>query len=462
MKNLIYNLLLNFLFVTAVGIAQEKMVLQSYDGSSIPVNGDGDTYPSYYDNQDIYSGVFSLSLNGNDAISGKSLQVHVTKGTMYAEFNPYNYAGSPGFSNPRGWAREYSQNPAQWKYNTYNRFRFWIKMPADPTNEIVTDGSANDNIGTYVKRISNPDYSSDEAGGDHWYHNVNFPRTGTWVQVVLNMHPDHSRGENGGLEQGDQSHPTNEAGYNYYDALTRFYIQVTGGSLTAPMNIFLDEFEFYKETNAENDDQVRSISSTYVPATNKIIVTWYRDKDSNDIKHEIRYSFSDIHASGWNAATLAPDGIITPPGWQGYNGMYYSTNKINLAGKNKIYIAIKPQGSSVFTQVTIPLIASDSSAPVIAINPQNITVAIGHTAIFMTSANGTTPITYQWQKNGVNISGATSTNYTTPATISGDNGAKFRCIVANSLGKDTSNEAILTVITSTPSIPTLSAPSNNT
>jgi hypothetical protein len=45
----------------------------------------------------------------------------------------------------------------------------------------------------------------------------------------------------------------------------------------------------------------------------------------------------------------------------------------------------------------------------------------------------------------VNIGGATTSTYNVPAAALTDNGAKFRCIVTNSFGTATSNEATLTV-----------------
>ena len=60
-------------------------------------------------------------------------------------------------------------------------------------------------------------------------------------------------------------------------------------------------------------------------------------------------------------------------------------------------------------------------------------------------AAGTAPLTYQWQKNNANISGATSASYTTPATVSGDSGATFRVIVTNPVTSITSNPATLIV-----------------
>ena len=60
-------------------------------------------------------------------------------------------------------------------------------------------------------------------------------------------------------------------------------------------------------------------------------------------------------------------------------------------------------------------------------------------------ATGTAPLSYQWEKNGANITGATSASYTTPATTLADNGALFAVIVSNDVGSVTSNNATLTV-----------------
>jgi hypothetical protein len=83
--------------------------------------------------------------------------------------------------------------------------------------------------------------------------------------------------------------------------------------------------------------------------------------------------------------------------------------------------------------------------PVITAQPASLSVTVGQTATFGVTATGKAPLAYQWRKNGVNISGATSASYTTPATTLADSGAKFSVVVSNSLGSATSNEATLTV-----------------
>jgi hypothetical protein len=64
-------------------------------------------------------------------------------------------------------------------------------------------------------------------------------------------------------------------------------------------------------------------------------------------------------------------------------------------------------------------------------------------------ASGSTALTYQWQKNGANISGATAASYNTPVTTTADTGEQFRVIVSDSSGSDPSGIATLTVNPST-------------
>ncbi len=77
--------------------------------------------------------------------------------------------------------------------------------------------------------------------------------------------------------------------------------------------------------------------------------------------------------------------------------------------------------------------------------PASVTVPLGQTATFNVSASGTGTLTFQWFKNGVAITGATSSTYTTPPTVAGDTGSVFTVTVTNSVGSVTSGPATLTV-----------------
>lgn len=86
-----------------------------------------------------------------------------------------------------------------------------------------------------------------------------------------------------------------------------------------------------------------------------------------------------------------------------------------------------------------------AQAPSISQQPASATVTAGQTATFSVTATGAAPLSYQWQKNGAAISGATSASYTTPATSASDSGSKFGVTASNSAGTVTSSAATLTV-----------------
>ncbi|MDB5047947.1 MAG: hypothetical protein JWO30_1018 [Fibrobacteres bacterium] len=325
--------------------AAEAMKFLDFEGTAIPKNHAGEFYPDQYTGE---GGEAKINLNlptVQDLFFDKRVDFEVTKGTLYAEFNAHNADGT------RGFAREYVPTPSAWKFNTYNRLSFWMKNPVNGA-VMAKDGTGSMEFGTYTKQVQNADDHSDEAGGGHWYHIFNLPNTNTWTRIIINTHPHHFRGNNGGTEEGNQPHPTDEPNYNYFDALTRFYINETHtGATAASIKYEFDNFEFFQEPYPENDEQIYSIAATYVAAEDKIVMTWSRDKDENTVKQEIRYSTKNIHEIGWAAATPAPNGIITPPGWQGYNGMVYTVTGLKPTGT--IYIAIKPQNSELFSQVAL-------------------------------------------------------------------------------------------------------------
>lgn len=97
-------------------------------------------------------------------------------------------------------------------------------------------------------------------------------------------------------------------------------------------------------------------------------------------------------------------------------------------------------------------------APYITGSPANTTITEGQTASFSVSATGANPMTYQWYKNSVLISGATSSSYVTPTNILADNNSTFSVVITNVTGTTTSSNATLTVNANTsdttpPSVP---------
>ncbi len=85
-------------------------------------------------------------------------------------------------------------------------------------------------------------------------------------------------------------------------------------------------------------------------------------------------------------------------------------------------------------------------APTITSHPQNATVIEGNSVNFSVTATGSDTLTYQWRKDGSNISGATSVLFSIDSCEQSDE-ADYSVVVSNSAGSDTSNNATLVVDT---------------
>ncbi len=83
--------------------------------------------------------------------------------------------------------------------------------------------------------------------------------------------------------------------------------------------------------------------------------------------------------------------------------------------------------------------------PTIQTQPADITVYEGQEARFTVVATGTAPLTYQWQRDGADLPIEKSATLILVAPELQDSGAKFRCVVTNPTGSQTTTEATLTV-----------------
>ncbi len=138
-----------------------------------------------------------------------------------------------------------------------------------------------------------------------------------------------------------------------------------------------------------------------------------------------------ISTNGSVTLTATPDITSSFAGWSG--GGCSGTNTtctVNLAAN---------------TTVTATFNALPVAAPTISVQPLSQSSITGSSATFSVTAVANPIPTYQWQKNSVAISGATSATYTTPALTLADNGNTYRVVVSNSAGSVTSNPATLTV-----------------
>ena len=82
--------------------------------------------------------------------------------------------------------------------------------------------------------------------------------------------------------------------------------------------------------------------------------------------------------------------------------------------------------------------------PTIITQPQGLTVSAGSNVLFAATATGTAPLSYQWQHNGANIAGATSSNLVV-ANVQPANEGSYLVVVTNPFGSATSQTAVLIV-----------------
>jgi len=107
-------------------------------------------------------------------------------------------------------------------------------------------------------------------------------------------------------------------------------------------------------------------------------------------------------------------------------------------------------GSNVNLTFTFAPIIPDS-APTITTQPLSQSVTVGANVVFSVVATGKPNPTYQWNKNGSAIAGATGTTLSLTGVQTSDSG-NYTVTVANSVGSVTSSTAALTVnAVSTPS-----------
>lgn len=93
---------------------------------------------------------------------------------------------------------------------------------------------------------------------------------------------------------------------------------------------------------------------------------------------------------------------------------------------------------SVLTVNTKPVITSQTS--------NNISFCEGNTMTLSVTATGTPPLTYQWYKNSLPITGATNNTYTVSSVVSADAGT-YHCIVTNGCNSQQSNAISVTIRT---------------
>jgi Immunoglobulin domain/Immunoglobulin I-set domain len=176
---------------------------------------------------------------------------------------------------------------------------------------------------------------------------------------------------------------------------------------------------------------------------------------------EGQFAFLYVTANGpgsltyqWQLNGVNLEGATYPYLWLGYaaaaNAGTYTcvvTNSVGSVTSTSAALTVRPVAPRTPTIVSTP--AATSSI-------------VGGTATFNVAVSGTAPLAYQWQRNGVDIGGATGASYTTGALALADSGAIYRVRVSNVAGSVLSTPVTLTVTAASTAVaPTITVQAAN-
>jgi hypothetical protein len=138
-----------------------------------------------------------------------------------------------------------------------------------------------------------------------------------------------------------------------------------------------------------------------------------------------QWQFNEQNLPGATSATLNLNGV-----------------KLNTAGRYRVLVSSQ---YGVTISDTVTLTVNANPPPAIVTQPLSRTPAEGTQVILTITATGLGSLTYQWQVNGQNIPGATSSTLVLSAVRPSVNG-NYRVIVGNPYGTTISTEATVAVV----------------
>lgn len=185
--------------------------------------------------------------------------------------------------------------------------------------------------------------------------------------------------------------------------------------------------------------------------TNVALVTITRQPTAQTAKAG-DFASMDVGASGFG--TLSYQWRFNGADLEGQTDSFLWINSVNMSQAGQYSVVV----SNLFGGVTsrTATLTVTPTPPTITDQPQSLTVTAGSTASFLVKVSSTDlpTLSFQWMKNGVNISGATNPLYRITATTTNDAGS-YSVAVQDSSGKATSSRAVLSVVGSTPTPPSL-------
>lgn len=163
---------------------------------------------------------------------------------------------------------------------------------------------------------------------------------------------------------------------------------------------------------------------------------------------------SEFSVNAYGAMTITyqwyKDAVALP----GATSATYRIPKASLAHAGDYYAVATNKLGSV-TSTTARLTVTPATPPTINTNGRATSVSIGGRISFSASSSGSSPITFQWYRNGAPISGATS-YYLELTPVTAADAGTYHVVATNIAGSATSSSWIVTVTPLPPPVITIS------
>ena len=206
--------------------------------------------------------------------------------------------------------------------------------------------------------------STDSSRMDgHWYHEYPI-NGGGWIKFYIDTHPQHNNSFSNEASFPFPSRGLRNIGDHYFNNMFRLYLTTNRYSgFSVPMfSVWIDEMEFLRDNEPQNEETINSISVTYNPQRNNFEVGLSDKYTSSEglacATYELRYSFRQITNTNWSEATpvhiLKHDGFKIADSLSGrfgknnnyYNRVWTSFKLLDADHKSlhigsKMYFAIK-------------------------------------------------------------------------------------------------------------------------
>ncbi len=218
------------------------------------------------------------------------------------------------------------------------------------------------------------------------------------------------------------------------------------------------------------------VASTNAPTGNLVDVPLHllANGDENALGFSLRFdparlSFREVVSNSWPAgatlnlnANAAASGTVGFVVAQPYGGHFaLGTQQVavarfqagNTAGATELSFTDQPvlrelvdsAATSLLAEFQSGAVTAQLAPPVVALQPVAQTVLQGTAVSFSVAAAGSLPLSYQWQRNGVNLPGQTTASLALPNVLLAEAGA-YSCRITNLAGATNTAAAILTVL----------------